>query len=114
MTTHSCEKVLTTPKDGQIRLSQSRRQEIIDSRVLPLADGVGCTMPLSGLVVPILVVFVLILFIITLVVVGVDDVLLKLLLLDKTLLLLVCAADDGWPLASVALEVMLRIGGGSV
>lgn len=84
-------------------------QKIIDARVLPF-DGVGCTLPLSGLVVPIVVVFVLILFIITLVVVGVDDVLLKLLLLDKTLLLLVCAVDDGWPLACVAL--MLRIGGG--
>lgn len=90
----------------------NKTKKIIDNRILPLADGVGCTMPLSGLVVPIVVVFVLILFIITLVVVGVDDVLLKLLLLDKTLLLLVCAADDGWPLASVALEEMLRIGGG--
>lgn len=91
---------------------QLGRQKIIDTRVLPLAEGVGCTLPLSGLVVPIVVVFVLILFIITLVVVGVDDILLKLLLLDKTLLLLVCAVDDGWPLASVVFEVMLRIGGG--
>lgn len=59
---------------------------------------------------PIVVVFVLILLIITLVVFVVDDVLLKLLLFDKTLLLLGCA--DVCPLASVALEDMLSNGGG--
>lgn len=58
------------------------------------------------------VVLVLILFIITLVVGVVDDVLLKLLVFDKTLLLCWCAADDVWPLASVAFDVRLSIGGG--
>lgn len=56
------------------------------------------------------VVLVLILFIITLVVGVVDDVLLKLLVFDKTLLLFWCATDDVWPLASVAFDVRLSIG----
>lgn len=76
----------------------------------PVVDG--CTTPLSRLVVPMVVVFVLILFIITLVVGVVDEVLLKLLLFDKTLLLCWCAADDVWPLASVGFEDKLSIGGG--
>lgn len=58
------------------------------------------------------VVFVLILLIITLVVGVVDVTLLKLLLLDKTLLLFWCAADDEWPLASVALDERFSSGGG--
>jgi hypothetical protein len=70
-------------------------------------------MPLSRLVVPMVVVLALILFIITLVVGVVDEVLLKLqLLLDKTLLLLWCAADDDWPLASVGFDTRLRSGWG--
>jgi hypothetical protein len=43
----------------------------------------------------------------------VDDVLLKLLLFDKTLLLFWCVTDAVWPLASVVIfEVWFNIGGG--
>lgn len=56
------------------------------------------------------VVFVLILFIITLVVGVVNVVLLKLLLIVKTLLLLWCVTDDVWPLPTVVFDIRLRIG----
>lgn len=73
--------------------------------------GGGWTTPLSGFVVPMIVVFVFILLIITLFEGVVDDALIKLLVFD-ILLLLWCAADDVRPLASVAFVLRLNIGGG--